>query len=371
MWNTSGCLCRWDHCLALSTGRQGRQPDPSDRSVELVRSPWSLDPLRRATRFGMNRTVALLFTVVLAAGSGCQMAATGYNVEGVRLNQQGDLQGALAKFQKALENDPKNADAFYNLAATTHRIAKANNDPNLMTQAEGMYHQCLDRDANHVDCHRAAGNPADRYGSQGQGHSVARKLGPRRAAIARSPHRTGAVVRGVWRQGEGRSRVGPGHRAGPDEPPERPGVGGTGAVAGRGRRSGAGPGQLSASLPGKPFSAGRGSSDCGAATKHRRRSSPFGGRPRRHPTAPHGPLLSVTGRPTPDPDLPPGPSPPNSQSLESSLLSAGLGVGDQRDGCGHGRFWNERRFAWTAALPPDESDFRGSANADFQGVRVL
>ncbi len=94
--------------------------------------------------------VLLLSGLALAASSGCQMAANGYNVEGVRLNQQGNYQAALAKFQKAVKNDPKNADAYYNMAATYHRIAKTNNDPNMMTQAEFLYLQCLDRAPIHV-----------------------------------------------------------------------------------------------------------------------------------------------------------------------------------------------------------------------------
>jgi tetratricopeptide (TPR) repeat protein len=100
-------------------------------------------------------TIVLLIAVMLTAGSGCQMAANGYNMEGVRLSQQGNHQAALAKFQKAMKTDPKNADAFYNLAATYHQMGKLNNDPNMFSQAESYYHQCLDQNENHTDCRRA------------------------------------------------------------------------------------------------------------------------------------------------------------------------------------------------------------------------
>ncbi len=99
--------------------------------------------------------IVLLIAVMLTAGSGCQMAANGYNMEGVRLSQQGNHQAALAKFQKAMETNPRNADAFYNLAATYHQMAKVNNDPNMFSQAESYYHQCLDQNENHTDCRRA------------------------------------------------------------------------------------------------------------------------------------------------------------------------------------------------------------------------
>jgi tetratricopeptide (TPR) repeat protein len=97
---------------------------------------------------------AWLVGIVLATGPGCQMAATGYNMEGVRLQQQGNYQAALAKFEKARKNDPRNADTYYNIGATYQQMGKVNNDPAMLAQAESLYHQCLDQDDNHVDCRR-------------------------------------------------------------------------------------------------------------------------------------------------------------------------------------------------------------------------
>jgi tetratricopeptide (TPR) repeat protein len=86
--------------------------------------------------------------------AGCKMAADGNNLEGVRLYQQGQLQPALQEFQKALSTHPQNADAYYNMAATLHRMGSQNGDQQTLTRAETLYNQCLDLDANHVDCHR-------------------------------------------------------------------------------------------------------------------------------------------------------------------------------------------------------------------------
>lgn len=97
----------------------------------------------------------LVIAVLSVAGTGCQMAANGYNMEGVRLSQQGQHQAALDKFQKAMNTDPRNADAFYNLAATYHTLAKTNNNPNMFVTAESYYHQCLDQNEDHTDCRRA------------------------------------------------------------------------------------------------------------------------------------------------------------------------------------------------------------------------
>lgn len=97
---------------------------------------------------------ALLSCAVLAHGSGCRVAANGQNMQGVRLFQQGQYQSALQQFQKAATNDPTNADAYYNLASTYHRMGVQQNDRNLLAQAEELYERCLRYSGDHADCHR-------------------------------------------------------------------------------------------------------------------------------------------------------------------------------------------------------------------------
>ncbi|MBI1247273.1 tetratricopeptide repeat protein [bacterium] len=82
------------------------------------------------------------------------MAASGYNVAGIRAVEEGQPQVAVTKFQKALGHDPTNADAYYNLAATYHQMGKQTNDPKMLHQAEELYNKCLDLDHNHTECHR-------------------------------------------------------------------------------------------------------------------------------------------------------------------------------------------------------------------------
>jgi tetratricopeptide (TPR) repeat protein len=72
----------------------------------------------------------------------------------VQYFQRGQYPVALERFKQAAQNDPNSADAKYNLAATTHRLGLQNRDMNLLIQAEGLYHECLDRNPNHVACHR-------------------------------------------------------------------------------------------------------------------------------------------------------------------------------------------------------------------------
>lgn len=97
--------------------------------------------------------IVLVATVVVSA-TGCQMFADGQNIEGVRLQQQGQSQAALQNFQQAITQDPTNADAYYNMAATYHRLGLQQNDQRALDQAETLYNQCLDLDENHVDCRR-------------------------------------------------------------------------------------------------------------------------------------------------------------------------------------------------------------------------
>jgi Flp pilus assembly protein TadD len=82
------------------------------------------------------------------------MAANGNNCEGVRLYQQGNYTAAIMQFNQALKNDPNNPDAYYNLAATYHRVGKLQNDNNSLHLAENLYGQCLARNREHRDCYR-------------------------------------------------------------------------------------------------------------------------------------------------------------------------------------------------------------------------
>lgn len=96
---------------------------------------------------------ALLASVVVTSG-GCRWAASGQNATGARLYEQGQYSAALQQFQKVIATDPTNADGYYNLAATNHRLGNQRGDAQQLAQAEALYNQCLDHDPNHVECHR-------------------------------------------------------------------------------------------------------------------------------------------------------------------------------------------------------------------------
>ena len=88
--------------------------------------------------------------------TGCGgITASGRNADGVKLFQQSQYDQALRQFQEASYADANNADAYYNQAATYHRLGKMNNNAQGdLQKAETYYNLCLDRNNNHADCYR-------------------------------------------------------------------------------------------------------------------------------------------------------------------------------------------------------------------------
>lgn len=76
-------------------------------------------------------------------------------MQGAQLYEKGQYYQAMEKFQQAMASDPTDADAYYNMASTMQQLGTTNKDPNMLQQAETLYNQCLDRNPNHADCHRA------------------------------------------------------------------------------------------------------------------------------------------------------------------------------------------------------------------------
>jgi len=91
----------------------------------------------------------------LSVFTGCEsFIAQSRNAEGVQLYQQARYQDALHEFQEATYVEPYNADAFYNLAATYHRMNTMEHRQVDADQAETYYNLCLDRNPNHTACYR-------------------------------------------------------------------------------------------------------------------------------------------------------------------------------------------------------------------------
>jgi len=97
----------------------------------------------------------VLLVCCLAAYSGCgSFSSQGLNAEGVRLFEQARIEDAMQQFQRAVDHDPTNADGYYNLAASYHRMGVMNHRASDLAQAERYYYLCLDRDPEHRESYR-------------------------------------------------------------------------------------------------------------------------------------------------------------------------------------------------------------------------
>ncbi|MBN1911107.1 MAG: tetratricopeptide repeat protein [Pirellulales bacterium] len=96
--------------------------------------------------------LALLALAVLAGCNSWDCRAL--NGAGVRQVQQGRYQVAMAKFQEAIQKDPKDPDGYYNMAYCYYQLGLQNHRQEDFNQAERLYNACLDRAPDHVECHR-------------------------------------------------------------------------------------------------------------------------------------------------------------------------------------------------------------------------
>jgi tetratricopeptide (TPR) repeat protein len=111
-------------------------------------------PVGSQRRSGLWVLASFVAGAILSSATGCQSGATTQNAQGTTLYQQGQYSAAMQEFQKVIATDPQNADGYYNLAATTHRLGVQRKDAAMLGQAEALYNQCLDHAPNHVECHR-------------------------------------------------------------------------------------------------------------------------------------------------------------------------------------------------------------------------
>ena len=112
-------------------------------------------PALRCGGFSIRLGVGAILALGLCLTSGCgSFAARGLNADGVRRFEQAQYQDAIGRFQKAIANDPNNADGYYNLAAAYYRLGTVNKRQSDLDQAESYYNQCLDRNPDHAECYR-------------------------------------------------------------------------------------------------------------------------------------------------------------------------------------------------------------------------
>ena len=68
--------------------------------------------------------------------------------------EQGNYAAAIDQFQMAIQNDPGDADSYYNLGATYYRLGNLTHNSAQLQEAEQFYRVVLDMNPDHVDCNR-------------------------------------------------------------------------------------------------------------------------------------------------------------------------------------------------------------------------
>jgi tetratricopeptide (TPR) repeat protein len=86
--------------------------------------------------------------------TGCNLGAQRHNSIGRQALEQGQFSTAVSEFQKAINLNPKNADAYYNLGASYYAMGKQSKNAQWTQQAEQFYRQSISIDDQHVDAHR-------------------------------------------------------------------------------------------------------------------------------------------------------------------------------------------------------------------------
>lgn len=102
----------------------------------------------------------ILLTLALA---GCNIGAQQNNVAGHQAYQSGNATQAIGRFQRAIAQNPRSPDAYYNLAATFYAMGRSQGGQGVaanagatqyLGQAEQLYRQALSLDGNHPQAHR-------------------------------------------------------------------------------------------------------------------------------------------------------------------------------------------------------------------------
>lgn len=102
--------------------------------------------------------MAKLFLIVvvpfLIGLTGCNLGVKQNNVAGRQAFESGQYAAAINDFQQALQLNPRDADAYYNLAASHYAVGKQSQNQQWLKQSENLYRQAIALNDQHTDAHR-------------------------------------------------------------------------------------------------------------------------------------------------------------------------------------------------------------------------
>lgn len=122
--------------------------------------PQALDKRFRVTakaigQFLITRHwIALLAIAMLSATTGCNIGVQRHNSVGRQAYDLGQYSTAINEFQQALNINPNDSNALYNMAASYYSLGKQSNNKQWLSQAEQLYRQAIANNDQHVDAHR-------------------------------------------------------------------------------------------------------------------------------------------------------------------------------------------------------------------------
>lgn len=101
--------------------------------------------------FWLNPLALLLLCLAM---TGCNLGANQSNIVGRQAWQNGNQLQALSRFQQALNQNPNNPDANYNLAAIFYSMGKQQRNTQYLSQAEQLYRKTIGLNGQHTEAHR-------------------------------------------------------------------------------------------------------------------------------------------------------------------------------------------------------------------------
>ena len=118
-------------------------------SRKLISPKW----VSRKLTSGKLSALGLLVSAI-ATCAGCNLGAQQHNVSGNQAYQSGQYAQAINQFQQALQSNPRDPDAYYNLAASYYSLGKQSKNSQWLQQSEQLYRQAISLNDQHVDAHR-------------------------------------------------------------------------------------------------------------------------------------------------------------------------------------------------------------------------
>ncbi len=97
----------------------------------------------------------LLVLLMLCGASGCRIVADRQNSIGRQAYESGQIAQAINRFQRALNLNPNNSDAYYNLASSYYLLGKQSQNQQWIDQSEQLFRQSIALNDQNVDAHRA------------------------------------------------------------------------------------------------------------------------------------------------------------------------------------------------------------------------